>query len=455
MDFLIGIIPAVIAFAAFSAYKSTKVVSLKKYCLQLPILIILTSASLFFLIKWYEVPIHFNRISYVFARNDSPYKKFDGNTAIKVTYDYNSYKGMQDLFVGLPVKAKPGFIIETCVKGDSLTGSHHSEGCGTATYYIGEDTINVSLRDIEQEGWALVRNDKEYLNYLKSEGINPLAEGSIGGALLCVDVNGSNRQFVYPFDFYTTHQHDYLTKDSILYSRILLPYDTLASAYDSLRVTHLREYYKPHKRTKNSSRSTSYSYIPNTDSIIYQYLPMYRTDYFSPSYIWTAEDISRAVEILSFRGLMDNNINLKLLSFDYIGPADFSEMDPEPDQKDISKITFTNKEKLDKIKRKGIRFHVKFPDMENIQQIRMFIVTLILGGLFAKFLLVMYHIIRECYQRNYFNLQHISKRWAYICYTLFIVVFLIVFALTIYHSKVNAFDLDDDSHFGVISIIKK
>ena len=64
---------------------------------------------------------------------------------------------------------------------------------------------------------------------------------------------------------------------------------------------------------------------------------------------------------------------------DFGGATEFSKMDPEPDIITMSSIVFNDSAKLEKIGNEGLWMHAKFRQLENIQLIRMFIITTALG----------------------------------------------------------------------------
>lgn len=64
---------------------------------------------------------------------------------------------------------------------------------------------------------------------------------------------------------------------------------------------------------------------------------------------------------------------------DFGGATEFSKMDPEPDKITMSSIVFNDSAKLEKIGNEGLWMHAKFKQLENIQLIRMFIITTALG----------------------------------------------------------------------------
>jgi hypothetical protein len=61
-------------------------------------------------------------------------------------------------------------------------------------------------------------------------------------------------------------------------------------------------------------------------------------------------------------------------------------MHPAPDSINMSSILFTDQEKIREICVQGIKFHVKFDELVNRQNIRMFVLTSIIGGIFITLL---------------------------------------------------------------------
>ena len=125
-----------------------------------------------------------------------------------------------------------------------------------------------------------------------------------------------------------------------------------------------------------------------------------------------AEDVSKMVEIVSLPSLhnadslqADSTSIVKSLTIDYRGPVDFSEaILPVPDEKTLSSIRYTNREKIRQIERDGLRFHCRFPDMENIQEARIFVLSGVLTGLAAlalKYLWRLWNDSIRCYKRRY------------------------------------------------------
>lgn len=461
MNFIFGTISVISVFAAIWGYSKSNQVSLKKLCLQLPILVILILATTLLMVKWYEVPIHNNRLSYIVSSNNTPYEKFEGVTKIDIVYNYNTYKGIKGKFYGgFASNTDSRFRIETFLKGvRGIKGRRYSYGGYSYdvfySYYDNRhnDTLRkVSTEKTIEQGRKLVRDNSDYLSFLEQENIEPIKDNLFSGTQLIIEGHFSNRQNLYAMSWHPMNKHTYIRNDTIVVSDLFSP-DSIEGR-DTLKINNMLEYFVPNKRTRDNTNVTDYSYIPPQDSILYNQIGVIRPDFDTPDYLFTAEDISRAVEILWIEGLNESNIKLKSLTFDYIGPTEYSDMYPEPDIKDISKITFVDEHKISAILKDGLRFHVKFPDMENVQQIRIFIITLILGGLFGLLIRVLYNIIKNIHYYKKIQI-HISKRMAIILYILFAAVALAIIALCAIHSHVDAFNLDGGDSFGIFNDIKE
>lgn len=67
------------------------------------------------------------------------------------------------------------------------------------------------------------------------------------------------------------------------------------------------------------------------------------------------------------------------LVFDFGGAIELSNIYPEPDSLAMSGMIYTSLSKIEYIRNRGLWFHAKFKQMENIQILRMFILTTLLG----------------------------------------------------------------------------
>jgi len=126
------------------------------------------------------------------------------------------------------------------------------------------------------------------------------------------------------------------------------------------------------------------------------------------------EDISQAYINLKLESYTIDSI---VLNLNFIGATEFSQMDPIPDKVGMSNIIFNDPVKIYKIKANGLRFHARFIELENWQQIRVFTVTAIMSAfvlVFVVFAISAYFKIRKKIQENGGRNMHKYIYWTYI-----------------------------------------
>jgi hypothetical protein len=113
----------------------------------------------------------------------------------------------------------------------------------------------------------------------------------------------------------------------------------------------------------------------------------------------TAADLSQGIYEINIH----SDIPLEVLRVDFDIPVNISSMYPEPDMKSMREIVFHDREKLDYIQSQKIKFHVKFPTLENQQLIRSLILTTILTAIVSMFFANLYFCIRRFLLRKHRN----------------------------------------------------
>lgn len=103
----------------------------------------------------------------------------------------------------------------------------------------------------------------------------------------------------------------------------------------------------------------------------------------SPSWL-RLEDISQAYVDFKINTCTIDSI---VLCLDFVGVTEFSNMEPSPDFIGMSKIVFCDPIKIFQIRANGLKFHAKFSELENIQEIRVFTVTAIMSAFTLVFVL--------------------------------------------------------------------
>ena len=113
----------------------------------------------------------------------------------------------------------------------------------------------------------------------------------------------------------------------------------------------------------------------------------------------TAADLSQGIYEINIH----SDIPLEVLRVDFDIPVNISSMYPEPDMKSMREIVFHDRKKLDYIQSQKIKFHAKFPTLENQQLIRSLILTTILTAIVSMFFANLYFCIRRFLLRKLRN----------------------------------------------------
>jgi len=90
------------------------------------------------------------------------------------------------------------------------------------------------------------------------------------------------------------------------------------------------------------------------------------------------EDISQQYYDIKLDYFLLDSVDL---TFQFVGATEFSDMIPEPDVMTMSSISFTDQRKIRQINQNGLRFHVRFKELENRQNVRLFFLTSTMSAL--------------------------------------------------------------------------
>ncbi len=174
----------------------------------------------------------------------------------------------------------------------------------------------------------------------------------------------------------------------------------------------------------------------NKDSACYVYSYLFGDTFERPRVLTTMEDVSKIVEKLRFSTFLNNNTYSNptdSIIFEYNGYIEISEsIYPKPDSISLTSIYYWDKNKIDYILKNDLVFHVHFPDMENIQEAKIFILSMLV----TMFLGMLGNIM---YKLGVYKIWRYKKA-SYII-TIIITLLILVCAFTILHNaKVNAKD---------------
>ena len=92
---------------------------------------------------------------------------------------------------------------------------------------------------------------------------------------------------------------------------------------------------------------------------------------------------------------IDTDVRLDTLRIDMCRPSEFSQMIPQPDCIAMDAIIFTDSAKLSIIQREGLKFHVKLPTMQNLQNMRSYLITTFISLFFTLLMTLLYKKFKE------------------------------------------------------------
>ncbi len=320
--------------------------------------------------KVYEVPVNYTEFDlHGFSHFDVDTSAID--IVIKKNYDRNKHVSIQ--------KQDSGYVVK---KEDTKYGGY----------------ISIS-------GIVKLRKNETFHEFSKNRDYDFDCLDSIPDSIGCSHViyssiNGTRRQRLFPFISDSLEKKDifidsifYVPDQEYEYSKNEFIDISRKSARPRDWYLHMNYLMRP-LRNKNTSREfcvETAHFASIKDSICPIYVRLSDKDFDRPNIFTTLEDISKAVEIINFP-LSAYNISSILI--DYTGVADFSYIYPEPDERTISSIRYKDPQKIFYIKWHGLRYHVNFPDMENLQDIRIMIITIFVTLLITYIISLLYGLTR-------------------------------------------------------------
>ena len=108
--------------------------------------------------------------------------------------------------------------------------------------------------------------------------------------------------------------------------------------------------------------------------------------------LFSRKDISQSD--YHFRVRLPQHSDSCEVKFDFSGATDFSSMHPEPDIKTMTGFSYTDQRKIKQLSKDGLWFHAKFYQLENLQNVRLFFLTTVLGIMLGLLLSSIWNLIK-------------------------------------------------------------
>ena len=354
---------------AISAYKFGKPDGKKRFKWIKLLVTILFIIIVFFVIKkYYEVPIHYNKIKY----DNLVYSRIvKGNINVNVTYDYNNSPDFE----------KSSYYHDQC--GFQVNSGFMLKPHKNKLFPEGFTQENANIDSVMLDSTELSELYIRADNMLHRNKTNDFYLDSVEHAFR-VNIWSSNRQHLYPFIFNFDWIKDFIEGEVYdIGGEWRYICDSLV--FDSITTRQLFLHnFKYSGRQRNGSLREYFYLLEHNNNNYVDYGRFFeRLDYKYPNTIFTGEDISSAIENfkIELSGIPDTIFHS--LKFEYNAPIDIDidGFNIKPDRTTMTSIIFTNPNKLSRIVREGLVFHVSFLDMKNTQTVRTIIATGVLGWL--------------------------------------------------------------------------
>ena len=142
--------------------------------------------------------------------------------------------------------------------------------------------------------------------------------------------------------------------------------------------------------------------------------------WFDHSNVWAKlYDVSR----MQYRFSPPQNVHLNSLAVNFGGPTEFLSIYPVPDMEGSHFIVYTDEDKLCYIRDNGLDVAAKFPNAENLQNMKIFVLTSILTVLITW-------LLTQVYELNKLRLKKLRPKTIIIALTILIISALLYIYLT-------------------------
>lgn len=371
------------------------------------------------LIKVYEVPVYYTNID-ITAENSANYEKMD----INIIRNYDR----PDKYTSLPESLKYFPILKNNLSGIYVNGKFKSapyHGLGFVGRRKLDSLQNVCIEARREYTQTSLENPQfVYLSIVTSDR-QKIGRKKWPKPDALYHINKDTDTEIETTDKYFNGEREIAEKivfnDYFNYEKI--------SKYEGGGGCHAESFY----------------YASTADSILSVHTSIETPAFRKPAVWRTLEDVSKLIEIIELGQRADESYGGMLwritdrLKIDYVGPAEFSEhITPKPDTITLNYILYTDPQKIKEIGRHGLKYHVNFPDMENIQEARVFILSGLVTGLFALFSKYFYRFAKSVIK--YFS---IKKKWIALALLLIIIIVFCLFWILL-QQEVNPHSLSND-----------
>ncbi len=348
-----------IGYKVFKANNDSGKVVLLKFALSLLAFLI----SCYVLLKIYQVPISYTKVNYAYSSWIPDSNKID----ISLIRNY-------DLLSRNPLGSDGGELIPSNIVITSKNREKkRGNGALIVTGLLKRDSVRISnSSNISEEAAVRLSQFLAEKNTVREFPVDSM------NAMAYLSVYGNYRQSFY----YTNWIHhpllDYKKDADVRY----VSYDGTKGKGDSARVHKYLNYTITGPVGRNGFKREYFATASQSDTICPIVFFGSSSNYERPNVFTSAEDISKTVEVIELGGSTSRYV--RNLTLDYRTPIALpSKFLPEPDEVTMHSIRYTDPAKIEWIGAEGLRTYVSFPNLENVQALRIFVIAGIVGALAA------------------------------------------------------------------------
>lgn len=348
-----------IGYKVFKANNDSGKVVLLKFALSLLAFLI----SCYVLLKIYQVPISYTKVNYAYSSWIPDSNKID----ISLIRNY-------DLLSRNPLGSDGGELIPSNIVITSKNREKkRGNGALIVTGLLKRDSVRISnSSNISEEAAVRLSQFLAEKNTVREFPVDSM------NAMAYLSVYGNYRQSFY----YTNWIHhpllDYKKDADVRY----ISYDGTKGKGDSARVHKYLNYTITEPVGRNGFKREYFATASQSDTICPIVFFGSSSNYERPNVFTSAEDISKTVEVIELGGSTSRYV--RNLTLDYRTPIALpSKFLPEPDEVTMHSIRYTDPAKIEWIGAEGLRTYVSFPNLENVQALRIFVIAGIVGALAA------------------------------------------------------------------------
>ena len=348
-----------IGYKVFKANNDSGKVVLLKFALSLLAFLI----SCYVLLKIYQVPISYTKVNYAYSSWIPDSNKID----ISLIRNY-------DLLSRNPLGSDGGELIPSNIVITSKNREKkRGNGALIVTGLLKRDSVRISnSSNISEEAAVRLSQFLAEKNTVREFPVDSM------NAMAYLSVYGNYRQSFY----YTNWIHhpllDYKKDADVRY----VSYDGTKGKGDSARVHKYLNYTITEPVGRNGFKREYFATASQSDTICPILFFGSSSNYERPNVFTSAEDISKTVEVIELGGSTSRYV--RNLTLDYRTPIALpSKFLPEPDEVTMHSIRYTDPAKIEWIGAEGLRTYVSFPNLENVQALRIFVIAGIVGALAA------------------------------------------------------------------------